>query len=174
MSDIDDRSVPEPLTRGPSSASSCAAALDAISTALRLSDAEHEHLTHLIRCRHRKRQASPPHREQARGTLRDMLAAMEGVPAYVTGGRRGRRAAVVRGLPSGRLVGELTLSFEAFRLGWPDDSEQCLTVYHVRPGSAAAENLRLPASWGADDGDQEHSRMMRANSSGRMGGSGSG
>ncbi|MEW2356580.1 helix-turn-helix transcriptional regulator [Spirillospora sp. NPDC029432] len=39
------------------------------------------------------------------------------------------------------LAGELPLSFESFRL--PDDPEQCLTVYHAPPGSAAAENLRL-------------------------------
>ncbi|MYS83888.1 helix-turn-helix transcriptional regulator [Embleya scabrispora] len=46
------------------------------------------------------------------------------------------------------LVGDLSLSFESLRL--PDDSEQSLTMYHAEPGSTTAENLRLPASWGAD------------------------
>ncbi|MEV5435657.1 helix-turn-helix transcriptional regulator [Streptomyces sp. NPDC052682] len=46
------------------------------------------------------------------------------------------------------LVGELTLSFETFRLA--DDGEQALVTYHAEPGSASAEALRLLASWGAD------------------------
>ncbi|MGI5167578.1 helix-turn-helix domain-containing protein [Spirillospora sp. CA-253888] len=45
------------------------------------------------------------------------------------------------------VAGDLDLAFESFRL--PDDSEQCLTVYHAPQGSAAVENLRLLASWGA-------------------------
>lgn len=209
--------------------------LDAIAAALRLTDAEHEHLTHLIRCHHRRKR-TPPYRQQIRAALRDMLAAMETVPAYVTGGPLdilawNRMAAALFGdldrLPSRErnwarlvflrpdhrrlfadweskaadvvgalrlyagchpedpqllalvgelsvkseefrrlwarhdvrekkhglqrlrhpLVGDLGLSYESFRL--PDDPEQCLTVYHAQPGSAAAENLRLLASWGA-------------------------
>jgi transcriptional regulator with XRE-family HTH domain len=46
------------------------------------------------------------------------------------------------------LVGELTLSFETFKL--PDDHEQSLITYHAEPGSASAEGLRLLASWGTD------------------------
>ncbi|AIS00213.1 helix-turn-helix domain-containing protein [Streptomyces glaucescens] len=46
------------------------------------------------------------------------------------------------------LVGELTLSFETFRL--PADGEQSLVTYHAEPGSPSAEALRLLASWGAD------------------------
>ncbi|GGY91352.1 helix-turn-helix domain-containing protein [Streptomyces poonensis] len=46
------------------------------------------------------------------------------------------------------LVGELTLSFETFRL--PDDTEQSLVTYHAEPGSPSAEALRLLASWGTD------------------------
>lgn len=46
------------------------------------------------------------------------------------------------------LVGELTLSFETFRL--PDDVEQSLITYHAEPGSPSAEGLRLLASWGTD------------------------
>ncbi|CAM5481491.1 helix-turn-helix transcriptional regulator [Streptomyces coeruleorubidus] len=46
------------------------------------------------------------------------------------------------------LVGDLTLSFETFRL--VDESEQSLITYHAEPGSPSAEALRLLASWGAD------------------------
>ncbi|MCX5361141.1 helix-turn-helix transcriptional regulator [Streptomyces sp. NBC_00124] len=46
------------------------------------------------------------------------------------------------------LVGDLTLSFESFRL--PDDSEQTLITYHAEPGSPSADALRLLASWGTD------------------------
>ncbi|MEU1572987.1 helix-turn-helix transcriptional regulator [Streptomyces collinus] len=46
------------------------------------------------------------------------------------------------------LVGELTLSFETFRL--VDESEQSLITYHAEPGTPSAEALRLLASWGAD------------------------
>ncbi|MFF1299224.1 MULTISPECIES: helix-turn-helix domain-containing protein [unclassified Streptomyces] len=46
------------------------------------------------------------------------------------------------------LVGELSLSFESFRLS--DDSEQMLITYHAEPGSPSAEALRLLASWGTD------------------------
>jgi transcriptional regulator with XRE-family HTH domain len=46
------------------------------------------------------------------------------------------------------LVGDLTLSFESFRLA--DDPNQNLITYHAEPGSASAEALRLLASWGAD------------------------
>ncbi|CAL9440505.1 hypothetical protein SUDANB6_02228 [Streptomyces sp. enrichment culture] len=46
------------------------------------------------------------------------------------------------------LAGELTLSFETFRL--VDDGEQSLITYHAEPGSPSAEALRLLASWGAD------------------------
>jgi MmyB-like transcription regulator ligand binding domain len=46
------------------------------------------------------------------------------------------------------LVGELTLSFETFKL--PDDGEQSMITYHAEPGSASAEALQLLASWGTD------------------------
>ncbi|MEU9209155.1 helix-turn-helix transcriptional regulator [Streptomyces sp. NPDC048415] len=46
------------------------------------------------------------------------------------------------------LVGELTLSFESFRLA--DDSDQTLITYHAEPGSPSGEALRLLASWGTD------------------------
>ncbi|GEC05715.1 DNA-binding protein [Streptomyces spinoverrucosus] len=46
------------------------------------------------------------------------------------------------------LVGELSLSFETFRL--VDDAEQSLITYHAEPHSPSAEALRLLASWGRD------------------------
>ncbi|QKW06595.1 helix-turn-helix domain-containing protein [Streptomyces sp. NA04227] len=46
------------------------------------------------------------------------------------------------------LVGELTLSFETFKLAADEDLH--LVTYHAEPGSASAESLRLLASWGAD------------------------
>jgi transcriptional regulator with XRE-family HTH domain len=60
--------------------------LDAIARALRLTDAEHQHLTHLARPkRHKKKPAPRPH--QVREGVRHLLDAMEDVPAYVTGRR---------------------------------------------------------------------------------------
>ncbi|MFI9468669.1 helix-turn-helix domain-containing protein [Streptomyces sp. NPDC052492] len=60
--------------------------LDAIARALRLSDAEQAHLTNLARPgRHRRRPA--PRNRQARPALRQLLDAMETVPAYVVGRR---------------------------------------------------------------------------------------
>ncbi|MFB6843482.1 helix-turn-helix domain-containing protein [Streptomyces sp. NPDC056373] len=46
------------------------------------------------------------------------------------------------------LVGDLTLSFETFRL--VDDAEQSLVTYHAEPDTPSAEALRLLASWGSD------------------------
>ncbi|MFB7493495.1 helix-turn-helix transcriptional regulator [Streptomyces sp. NPDC056161] len=58
--------------------------LDAISRVLRLSDAEHAHLLGLARPgRHRQRPT--PARMQVRPAVRELLTAMEGVPAYVWG-----------------------------------------------------------------------------------------
>jgi transcriptional regulator with XRE-family HTH domain len=60
--------------------------LDALARALRLSGAEHTHLAHLLNCRHRGGHA-PPEAQHVRPALRGLLAAIEGVPAYVTGRR---------------------------------------------------------------------------------------
>jgi transcriptional regulator with XRE-family HTH domain len=60
--------------------------LDAIARALRLTDAEHAHLTHLAKPKqHKKKQTARP--QQVRGALRQLLDAFEGVPAYVVGRR---------------------------------------------------------------------------------------
>lgn len=60
--------------------------LDAIARALRLTDAEHAHLTHLARPKqHKKKPAARP--QQVRPSLRQLLDVLEGVPAYVAGRR---------------------------------------------------------------------------------------
>nr|WP_249416475.1 helix-turn-helix transcriptional regulator [Streptomyces sp. TS71-3] len=60
--------------------------LDAIAGALELSDAERTHLLRLARPR-RHRRRPVPRRRQVRPALRELLTAMEGVPAYVWGRR---------------------------------------------------------------------------------------
>jgi transcriptional regulator with XRE-family HTH domain len=60
--------------------------LDAIARALRLSDAEHAHLTHLAKPKsHKKKPSARP--QQVRPALRQLLDSFEGVPAYVVGRR---------------------------------------------------------------------------------------
>jgi transcriptional regulator with XRE-family HTH domain len=60
--------------------------LDAIARALRLTDAEHAHLTHLAKPKqHKKKQGGRP--QQVRGALRQLLDSLDGVPAYITGQR---------------------------------------------------------------------------------------
>lgn len=60
--------------------------LDAISTALRLTDAERNHLTHLTKPKRRARRA-PPRPQRVRPGLQQMLDAMDAMPAYVVGRR---------------------------------------------------------------------------------------
>ncbi|MEU3829655.1 helix-turn-helix domain-containing protein [Streptomyces sp. SID486] len=60
--------------------------LDSIARALRLTDAEHAHLTHLAKPKaHKKKPVAP--QQQVRPALRQLLATLEGVPAYVVGRR---------------------------------------------------------------------------------------
>lgn len=59
--------------------------LDSIARALRLTDAEHAHLTHLAKPKHKKKQAAPT--QQVRSSLRQLLDTMDAVPAYVVGRR---------------------------------------------------------------------------------------
>jgi transcriptional regulator with XRE-family HTH domain len=59
--------------------------LDAIARALRLSDAEHAHLTHLAKPKQQKKPAVRG--QQVRGPLRTLLDAMDGVPAILVGRR---------------------------------------------------------------------------------------
>jgi transcriptional regulator with XRE-family HTH domain len=60
--------------------------LDAIARALRLSDAEHNHLTHLAKPKaYKKKPSARP--QQVRGALRQLIDSLDGVPAYITGRR---------------------------------------------------------------------------------------
>ncbi|MBW8792328.1 MAG: helix-turn-helix domain-containing protein [Streptomyces sp.] len=60
--------------------------LDSIARALRLTDAEHAHLTHLAKGKQHKKKA-PARPQQVRGSLGQLLESMEGVPAYIVGRR---------------------------------------------------------------------------------------
>jgi transcriptional regulator with XRE-family HTH domain len=59
--------------------------LDSIARALRLTDAEHAHLTHLAKPKHKKKQVARP--QHVRPALRQLLDTMDGVPAYIVGRR---------------------------------------------------------------------------------------
>ncbi|WWQ66259.1 helix-turn-helix transcriptional regulator [Streptomyces sp. Q6] len=61
--------------------------LDAIARALRLSDAEQAHLTHLAKPKQQRRRYRAPKRQQVRPALRQLLDTMDGVPAYIGGAR---------------------------------------------------------------------------------------
>ncbi|WP_369165797.1 helix-turn-helix domain-containing protein [Streptomyces sp. AFD10] len=61
--------------------------LDAIARALRLTDAEHAHLTHLARPARHKMKRRPARAQRVRTGLLYLLESMEGIPAYVTGAR---------------------------------------------------------------------------------------
>lgn len=60
--------------------------LGSIARALRLSDAEHAHLTHLAKPKAHKKKPSP-RPQQVRTSLRQLLDAFGDVPAYITGRR---------------------------------------------------------------------------------------
>ncbi|WP_217241327.1 helix-turn-helix transcriptional regulator [Streptomyces sp. AC555_RSS877] len=60
--------------------------LDAIARALRLTDAERAHLTHLAKPKqHKKKQSART--QQVRGALRQLLDTMDGIPGYIVGRR---------------------------------------------------------------------------------------
>ncbi|MCW7945758.1 XRE family transcriptional regulator [Streptomyces hygroscopicus] len=60
--------------------------LDSIARALRLSNAEHAHLTHLAKPKaHKKKPSARP--QQVRSSLRWLLDSFDGVPAYIVGRR---------------------------------------------------------------------------------------
>ncbi|MFI1224981.1 MULTISPECIES: helix-turn-helix domain-containing protein [unclassified Streptomyces] len=61
--------------------------LDAIARALRLTDAEHAHLTHLARPAQHKKKRRPARVQRVRTGLLYLLDSMDGIPAYVTGAR---------------------------------------------------------------------------------------
>ncbi|MGW1991467.1 helix-turn-helix domain-containing protein [Embleya sp. NPDC001921] len=59
--------------------------IDAVAGALRLTDSEHAYLTHLVKCQRRKTRV--PAQQHVRPAIRDLLASMEGMPAYISGWR---------------------------------------------------------------------------------------
>jgi len=60
--------------------------LDSIARALRLTDAEHAHLTHLAKPKqHKKKTSGRP--QQVRTALRQLVDTIDGIPAYVVGRR---------------------------------------------------------------------------------------
>ncbi|MGW1215425.1 helix-turn-helix domain-containing protein [Streptomyces sp. NPDC002499] len=61
--------------------------LDSIARALRLTDAEHAHLTHLAKPKLKKKQAAACAQQQVRSSLRGLLETMDSVPAYISGRR---------------------------------------------------------------------------------------
>ncbi|WP_426500575.1 helix-turn-helix domain-containing protein [Streptomyces sp. D54] len=61
--------------------------LDAIARALRLTDAESTHLTHLAKPARHKKKRRPARVQRVRKGLLYLLDSMEGIPAYVTGAR---------------------------------------------------------------------------------------
>ncbi|MFJ1910523.1 helix-turn-helix domain-containing protein [Streptomyces sp. NPDC088147] len=61
--------------------------LDSIARALRLTDTEHAHLTHLAKPKQQRRKYRTPKRQQVRVALHQLLESMEGVPAYIGGAR---------------------------------------------------------------------------------------
>ncbi|MFF3171188.1 helix-turn-helix domain-containing protein [Streptomyces sp. NPDC057900] len=61
--------------------------LDAIARALRLSDTEHAHLTHLANPKTKKKRAAAARPQRLRAELQHLIDAMESVPAYVLGRR---------------------------------------------------------------------------------------
>ncbi|MFJ3333864.1 helix-turn-helix domain-containing protein [Streptomyces sp. NPDC086766] len=61
--------------------------LDSIARALRLSDAEHAHLTHLAKPKPKHKKKAATRTQHVRGSLRQLLDTMDGVPAYVVGRR---------------------------------------------------------------------------------------
>ncbi|MEU5366032.1 helix-turn-helix transcriptional regulator [Streptomyces sp. NPDC005925] len=60
--------------------------LDSIARALRLTDAEHAHLTRLAKPKQHKKKAAA-RTQQVRVALRQLLDSFDGVPAYITGRR---------------------------------------------------------------------------------------
>ncbi len=152
--------------------------LDAIARALRLTDAEHAHLMHLAQPRENKKKPSsrPQPVRGALWRLLDSMdgvpAYVVGRRADILAWNRmalalfgelsvksadfrrlwarhdvKERSHGVKRL-SHPLVGELTLSFEVFKI--PDDQELSLYLYDAELGSRSAEALHLLANWGTD------------------------
>ncbi|MCI2423744.1 helix-turn-helix domain-containing protein [Saccharopolyspora sp. K220] len=125
--------------------------LDAISGALKLSDAEHAHLLHLAKPKQQKRRPAPQ-RQQVRPALLELLTALEGVPAYVWGRRTdvlawNRTASALFGDWAARAPQERNWA----RLTFLDPTARRLFVDWESKASDVVGNLRLDAGQHADD-----------------------
>ena len=61
--------------------------LDSIARALRLTETEHAHLTHLVRPTRRRASRPPPRAQRLRPAVQQLLDSMTDTPAYVNGFR---------------------------------------------------------------------------------------
>ncbi|MGP4100495.1 helix-turn-helix domain-containing protein [Nonomuraea sp. KM90] len=125
--------------------------LDAISGALKLSDAEHAHLLHLAKPKERRRRPAPQ-RQPVRPALLDLLTAMEGVPAYVWGRRTdvlawNRTASALFGDWAARAPQERNWA----RIAFLDPAARRLFADWEAKASDVVGNLRLDAGLHADD-----------------------
>ncbi|MEV5957178.1 helix-turn-helix transcriptional regulator [Streptomyces sp. NPDC051987] len=120
--------------------------LDAIARALRLTDAEHAHLTHLAKPKQHKKK--PAARSQhVRGSLRQLLDTMDSVPAYI-GGRYSdilawnRMAAAVFGdwgelVPQERNWARLVFLNPAYRelfVAWEEKASDVVALLRMQAG----------------------------------------
>ncbi|MFI6698935.1 helix-turn-helix transcriptional regulator [Streptomyces sp. NPDC050509] len=121
--------------------------LDSIARALRLSDAEHAHLTHLAKPKQERRKYRVHKRQQVRVALRHMLDSMESMPAYIGGARSeilawNRMAAALFGdwgkLPSAeRNWARLTFLSPAYRelfLDWDSKASDMVSYLRLYAG----------------------------------------
>jgi transcriptional regulator with XRE-family HTH domain len=126
--------------------------LDSIGRALRLTDAEQAHLTHLADPRPQRRKHRMPKRQQVRGSLRHLLDSLEGVPAYVAGARSdilawNRMAAALFGdwgsLPAGeRNWARLTFLHPGYRelfLDWDTKASDMVSYLRLYAGQHAED-----------------------------------
>ncbi|MEU9038106.1 helix-turn-helix transcriptional regulator [Streptomyces sp. NPDC048352] len=125
--------------------------LDAIARALRLSGTESAHLNHLASPRTRRR-SRPARPQQVRPELRTLLAAMEGVPAYLVGRRQdvigwNRLAAAVFGDFAALPAAERNL----VRLVFLDPATAELYADWECRACEVVSNLRLYAGQNPDD-----------------------
>jgi transcriptional regulator with XRE-family HTH domain len=125
--------------------------LDAISGALKLSDAEHAHLLHHAKPKQHKRRPAPQ-RQRVRPALLELLAAMEGVPAYVWGRRTdvlawNGTACALFGDWAARAPQERNWA----RITFLDPAARRLFVDWESKASDVVGNLRLDAGLHADD-----------------------
>ena len=120
--------------------------LDAIARALRLTDAEHAHLTHLAKPKQLKKQPAA-RSQQVRGSLRQLLDTMDSVPAYI-GGRYSdilawnRMAAAVFGnwgelAPQERNWARLVFLNPAYRelfVAWEEKASEVVALLRMQAG----------------------------------------